>query len=416
MTTTSAARTETGSTITHLECTYCGQTYSAAELHNLCPACGKVLYDRYDLTRARERLKPEMLKDRKPNMWRYREVMPVLYQENIVTLGEGFTPLLETPRLAQAAVMSEGSLLVKDEGQNPTGSFKARGMAAAVSKAKELGVTAFGVPSAGNAGSALAAYAARAGLPATIIVPEDTPLINKLDTAVTGATVYLVQGLINDAGRIVKVNAAKKGWFDLSTLKEPYRAEGKKTLGYEVAEQLGWSLPDVIIYPTGGGTGLVGMWKAFAEMEEMGWIGSKRPRMVVVQAADCAPIVRAFKQGTEFAPLWENAHTSASGLRVPVAIGDYLIIRAVRESNGTCIAVTDAEMEEATKEMASKEGIYPAPEGAATYAGLKQLRSTGFVGPNEQVVLFNTGSGLKYPEVLANSFNFPVIPADTEEL
>ncbi len=416
MTTTTAARTETGSTITHLECTYCGKEYSAAELHNLCPACGKVLYARYDLAKAGERLKKEMLKEREATLWRYRELLPVLYQENIVSLGEGWTPLLDTPRLAQAAGMGSGNLLVKDEGQNPTGSFKARGMTAAVSKAKELGVTAFGVPSAGNAGGALAAYAARAGLPATIIMPDDAPLINKLETAVTGADVYLVKGLINDAGRIVKANAARKGWFDLSTLKEPYRAEGKKTLGYELAEQLNWTLPDAIIYPTGGGTGLVGMWKAFAEMEAMGWIGPKRPKMIVVQAAECAPIVRAFEQGSEFAPLWENAHTSASGLRVPVAIGDYLIIRAVRESGGTCITVSDSTMEEDTKEMARSEGIYAAPEGAATYSALKHLLATGFLKPSEQVVLFNTGTGIKYPEVLANSFNIPIIPADTDEL
>jgi threonine synthase len=415
MTTSTAARTETGSTITHLECTYCGQKYSAAELHNLCPACGKVLYARYNLAKAKERLKRETLRDRVSSLWRYREVLPVLYEENIVSLGEGWMPLLDAPRLAHALGIT-GQLLVKDEGQNPTGSFKARGMTAAVSKAKELGVKAFGVPSAGNAGSALAAYAARAGLPATIIVPEDTPLINKLDTAVTGATVYLVKGLINDAGRIVKANAATKGWFDLSTLKEPYRAEGKKTMGYEIAEQLNWQLPDAIIYPTGGGTGLVGMWKAFAEMEEMGWIGSKRPKMIVVQAADCAPIVRAYDQGQEFAQLWENAHTSASGLRVPVAIGDYLIIRAVKESGGTCIAVTDGEMEEATKELARNEGIYAAPEGAATVAALRHLLQSDFLKPNEQIVLFNTGTGIKYPEVLANSFNFPVIPADTDQL
>ena len=415
--TTTSARTETGSTLTHLECTYCGQQYSAAELHNLCTICGKVLYARYDLAAARQKLRPAMLKDREATLWRYREVLRVLYQENIACLGEGWTPLLDMPRLAQAAGMQgSGNLLVKDEGQNPTGSFKARGMAVAVSKAKELGAKAFGVPSAGNAGSALAAYAARAGLPATIIMPEDAPLINKLDTAVTGAQVYLVKGLINDAGRIIKANAARKGWFDLSTLKEPYRAEGKKTLGYELAEQLNWNLPDAIIYPTGGGTGLVGMWKAFAEMEEMGWIGSKRPKMIVVQAAECAPIVRAFEQGEEFAPLWENAQTSASGLRVPIAVGDYLIIRAVRESGGTCLAVTDGQMEEATKEIARSEGLYAAPEGAATYVALKHLLASGFLQPNEQVALFNTGTGLKYPEVLANAFEFPVIPADTNEL
>ncbi len=412
-----AARTDTGTTITHLECTNCGLKHDHTVLQNLCTNCGKVLYARYDLARAKQRLTKEMLKERESSLWRYREVLPVLYKENITSLGEGWTPLLDMPRLARAAGMSgSGTLLVKDEGQNPTGSFKARGMTTAVSKAKELGAKALAAPSAGNAGSALAAYAARAGLPATVIMPEDAPLINKLDTAVTGAQVYLVKGLINDAGRIVKANSVRKNWFDLSTLKEPYRQEGKKTMGYEVAEQLNWTLPDAIIYPAGGGTGLVGMWKAFAEMEEMGWIGSKRPKMIMVQAAGCAPVVRAYQQGTESATLWENAHTNASGLRVPIAVGDYLMIRAVRESNGTALAITDEQMEEDTQEIARNEGLYVAPEGAATYSALKILLAQGFLKPNEQIVLFNTGSGLKYPEVLEHSFNFPIIPADTNEL
>lgn len=402
----------TGSTVSHLECTYCGQTYSAAELHNLCPACGKVLYHRYDLAAARERLKPEMLKGREASMWRYREVMPVLSTENIITLGEGWTPLLEANRLGRKLGLSR--LLIKDESQNPTGSFKARGLSAAVSKAKELGAKAFSIPSAGNAGGALAAYAARAGLPAAVMMPVDAPYINKLETYLTGAQTWLVEGLINDAGRILKANAERKGWFDLSTLKEPYRVEGKKTLGYELAEQLGWELPDVVIYPTGGGTGLVGMWKAFAEMEEMGWIGSKRPRMIVAQATGCAPIVRAFEEGAEFARPWENAQTGSSGIRVPVAVADYLMLQAVRQSGGTCLAVTDEAMQEATLEIASNEGIYPAPEGAATLAVLRRMLEQNLVSPEERVVLFNTGAGQKYPEFM--KFDLPIIPADTTEL
>ncbi len=403
---------DTGSTLSHLECTWCGQTYDADQLYNTCPACGKVLYARYNLAEAARTLTKEALVGREPTMWRYREILPVKNQANIVSLGEGFTPLLSTPRLAQRVGLKQ--LWVKDEGQNPTGSFKARGMAAAVSRAKELGVTAFGAPSAGNAGGALAAYAARAGLPAAIFMPDDAPLINKLESAAAGAQVYLVRGLINDAGRIVRENAVKFGWFDLSTLKEPYRAEGKKTLGLELAEQLGWRLPDVLIYPAGGGTGLVGMWKAFAEMEEMGWIGSKRPKMVVVQAEGCAPIVRAYDEGTEFARPWEDAQTDSSGLRVPVAIGDYLMLRAVRESGGTAVVASDADSIAAEIEMTTSEGIFAAPEGAATYVALKKLLANGFIQPDDEVVLFNTGSGLKYPEML--HFDFPVLPKDQGEL
>jgi threonine synthase len=405
-------KTATGSVMTHLECTYCHKTFDAGQLHNLCPACGKVLYHRYDLDAAREKLKKEMLPGRVASMWRYREVMPVLWHENIVTLGEGWTPLLDAPRLG--AKLGLKNLFIKDEGQNPTGSFKARGLGMAVSKAKELGAKALSIPSAGNAGGAMAAYAARAGLEAAVMMPVDAPQINKLETAVTGAQTWLVQGLINDAGRILKANAERHGWFDLSTLKEPYRVEGKKTLGYELGEQFDWELPDVIIYPTGGGTGLVGMWKAFDEMETMGWIGSKRPRMVVAQATGCAPIVRAFEEGAEFARPWENARTGSAGIRVPVAIGDYLMLRAVRASNGTAIAVTDEEMAEATRQIASLEGLYPAPEGAATLAVLWHMQEKGLVSPEEKIVLFNTGAGQKYPEFM--SFDIPVIPADIQEL
>ncbi len=405
-------KTLTGSTVTHVACTYCGKQQSADELHSLCPACGKVLYYQYDLAAAREKLTRESLVGRESTMWRYREVMPVLWQENIISLGEGWTPLLDVPRLGKGLGMN--NLLVKDESQNPTGSFKARGLCAAVSKARELGATAFSIPSAGNAGGALAAYAARAGLPAAIMMPEDAPQINKIEVGISGARAWLVRGLINDAGRILKANAARNGWCDLSTLKEPYRVEGKKTLGYELAEQLGWTLPDVVIYPTGGGTGLVGMWKAFAEMEALGWIGAKRPRMIVAQATGCAPIVRAFDEGSEFAKPWEGAKTGSSGIRVPVAVADYLILRAVRESGGTCVAVTDEAMVTATKEMASQEGIYPAPEGAATLAVLRHLLKENLVSPEERVVLFNTGAGQKYPEFM--QVELPVVAADTTTL
>ncbi len=402
----------TGSTVTDLECTYCHRHYSADELHNVCPACGKVLYHRYDLTSAALRLERARLVGREASMWRYREVLPVRLLKNIVTLGEGWTPLLPAPRLGQRLGLS--NLFIKDESQNPTGSFKARGLGMAVSKTKELGATALSIPSAGNAGGALAAYAARAGMQAAVMMPQDAPEINKLETAVTGAQTWLVQGLINDAGRILKASAARHGWFDLSTLKEPYRVEGKKTLGYEIAEQLGWELPDLIIYPTGGGTGLVGMWKAFAEMETMGWIGPRRPRMIVAQATGCAPIVRAFEEGSQFARPWENAQTNSSGIRVPVAIGDYLILEAVRESGGTCLAVSDAEMATAIEEIARTEGIFAAPEGAATLAVLRHMLKAGLVSPEERVVLFNTGAGQKYPDFL--HYDLPVVKSDISEV
>lgn len=406
--------TPTGSALSHLECTFTGETFPADKLINVSPA-GKVLYPRYDLTAAKRLLTKAKLKDRPRNLWRYREVLPVLWQENIVSLGEGFTPLLDMPRLAERTGIDR--LLVKDEGLNPTGSFKARGMTAAVSKAKELGATALAVPSAGNAGGALAAYAARAGLPACVIMPHDAPLLNKLETVVAGGELYLINGLINDAGRVVKHSAGERGWFILNTLQEPYRVEGKKTMGYEVAEQLGWTLPDAIIYPAGGGTGLVGMWKAFDEMEQLGWVDGKRPRMIVVQAAGCAPIVRAFEEGADQARLFENAHTGASGLRVPVAIADYLMLRAVRESGGACIAVTDDEMLNATKQIAAAEGLFVAPEGAATYVALQRLLSRGDIRRSETVVLFNTGTGLKYPEFFESlGHGIPVLPGDARSL
>ena len=382
--------------VTHLECAACGLRHEARRLHNLCAECGKPLLVRYDLKSATASLTKESLKGRGPDLWRYREVLPVESDENVVTLGEGYTPLVHASRLGAQLRLSE--LYIKDEGQNPTQSFKARGMAAAVSMAKELGAQKLAVPSAGNAAGALAAYAARAGLEAHIFMPRDTPRANVIECEQTGAQVTLMDGLITDCGAEVARRKDAEGWFDVSTLKEPYRIEGKKTMGYELAEQFDWELPDVIIYPTGGGTGLIGMWKAFDEMEQMGWIGSKRPRMVTVQASGCAPIVRAFEEGKRFAEEFPNAQTTASGLRVPRAIGDFLILDALRASGGTALAVTDEELIDGTKEIGAAEGIFCAPEGAACLPALKKLQSAGAVKAGERVVLFNTGSGVKYVE------------------
>jgi len=382
--------------VTHLECALCGLRHEAHRLLNLCRECGKPLLVRYDLDKAKQSLTKESLGGRRSDMWRYREVLPVVDDANIVSFGEGWTPLLPAPRLGSSIGLSE--LYIKDEGQNPTQSFKARGMTAAVSMAKELGARKLAVPSAGNAAGALAAYAARAGLECFIFMPRDTPRANVVECEQTGASVTLMDGLITDCGAEVGRRKEAEGWFDVSTLKEPYRVEGKKTLGYEVAEQLNWELPDVIIYPTGGGTGLIGMWKAFDEMEQMGWIGSKRPRMVTVQAAGCAPIVRAFEKGERFADEFPNAATTASGLRVPKAIGDFLILDALRNSGGTAVSVTDEELIAATGEIGAAEGIFCAPEGAACLPALKKLMADGQVKPSDRVVLFNTGSGVKYME------------------
>ena len=382
--------------VTHLECGLCGLKHEARRLHNLCTACGKPLLVRYDLERAKVTLTKESLASRRPDLWRYREVLPVEDDKNIISLGEGWTPLLHAPRLGKRVGIHE--LYIKDESQNPTQSFKARGMATAVSMAKELGAAKLAVPSAGNAAGALAAYAARAGLKSYIFMPRDTPRANVVECEQTGARVTLMDGLITDCGAEVGRRKEKEGWFDVSTLKEPYRVEGKKTLGYEVAEQLNWELPDVIIYPTGGGTGLIGMWKAFDEMERMGWIGSRRPRMVTVQAEGCAPIVRAFEEGNRFADEFPNAATTASGLRVPKAIGDFLILDALRASGGTAVSVTDEELIAATREIGATEGIFCAPEGAACLPALRKLMETGEVRQGERVVLFNTGSGVKYME------------------
>jgi len=379
--------------LTHLECTLCATRYPADRLWRLSPCCDRPLYARYDLDRIGTRFRPEILAGREATLWRYAEVLPVQDPAQRLTLGEGFTPLLDAPRLA--AALGVRRVWVKDEGQNPTGSFKARGLAMAVARALELGIREVAIPSAGNAGSATAAYAAAAGIPAHVVVPRDTPHVIIEEIRELGADLELIDGLITDAGARVADGAKAHGWFDLSTLKEPYRVEGKKTMGYELFEQLG-RLPDAIVYPTGGGTGLVGMWKAFAEMERMGWIGSARPRMVSVQAAGCAPIVRAFEQGDEFAEPWANAHTFASGLRVPRAVGDFLMLRALRESGGGAVAVADADMAAAVRLLGSLTGVFAAPEGGAAVAAVAPMLRKGVIHADHEVVVFNTGSGLKY--------------------
>ena len=377
--------------VTHLECGMTGQRVAADTLHNLSPA-GKPLLVRYDLKGVAKALSRDDLSHRAADFWRYRELLPVRRTENIVSLGECLTPIIEARQIAK-----DGSLLIKDEGRLPTGSFKARGLAMAVSMAKELGVTRVAMPTNGNAGAALAAYGTKAGMTVTIFCPDDTPQVNVSEIALQGARVYLVNGLINDCGKLVGDGKAITGWFDVSTLKEPYRIEGKKTMGLELAEQLGWELPDVIFYPTGGGTGLIGMWKAFEEMEALGWISAKRPRMVAVQASGCAPIVKAWEDGAEHATVWENAHTIAAGIRVPAAIGDFLILRAIRESNGFAIAVDDEAITASLSEMARIEGLLLCPEGAATYAAWKQSLKEGRIAKGERALLFNCATGLKYP-------------------
>ena len=380
--------------LTNLECTYCGETFSADEPMRLCDKCGKVLYPRYDISTASKNFTRDLLRDRAPNMWRYFEMMPIREESNIVTLGEGFTPIFETKALG--AKIGSNALFLKDEGLNPTASFKARGLSAAVSKAKELGLKKLTMPSAGNAAGAMASYAARAGLEAFVFMPQDAPEANQKEVIVSGGNLNLIDGLISDAGIISRGKAAEMDLFDVSTLQEPYRVEGKKTMGYEIAEQSDWQLPDNIIYPTGGGTGIVGMWKAFQEMEDLGWISSKRPKMFAIQAENCAPIVRAFENGTEFAEPWENASTMAAGMRVPSAIGDYLILNAIRESGGCALTVSDAEMADMTNIIGSLEGFFVCPEGAATACGAQKLIQYGLIDTEETTLLLNTGSGLKY--------------------
>ena len=353
---------------------------------------------RYDLGRAKDTLAKSILSDRVPSLWRYRELLPLQSEANLVSLGEGYTPLLDAKKLS--AEIGVRQLWIKDEGQNPTGSFKDRGLSLAISRAKELGVTKAAIPSAGNAGGSFAAYAARAGIEAHVFMPRDTPIANQIEAAQYGARLTLVDGLINDCGRIIAERRATEGWFDVSTLKEPYRVEGKKTMGYEIAEQLGWRVPDVIIYPTGGGTGLIGMWKAFGELEELGRIGSARPRMVSVQASGCAPIVKAFEEGKPAAELWQNANTVASGLRVPQAVADFLILQIIRKSRGMAVSVSDEAMLTEIPRVGKSEGIFSCPEGAACVAALRRLLEDGWIKPTDEVVIFNTASGLKYLDLI----------------
>ncbi|WP_262273080.1 threonine synthase [Microvirga yunnanensis] len=378
--------------VTHLECSWTGEIYEADKPHNLSRA-GKPLLVRYDLEGVRAALSKDELSRRPNDLWRWRELLPVRRTADIVSLGETATPLVPLARSKTGG----GEVLVKDEGRLPTGSFKARGLVMAVSMAKAFGIGHLAMPSNGNAGAALAAYASRAGMRATVFCPEDTPEINLSEIALQGASVYRVNGLIDDCGKLVAQGHEATGWFDVSTLKEPYRIEGKKTMGLELAEQLGWELPDVIFYPTGGGTGLIGMWKAFDELEAIGFIGSKRPRMVAVQAEGCAPMVRAFEEGTETATRWENAHTLAWGIRVPQAVGDFLILRAVRDSGGFAMAVSDEAITDAVASVARDDGLLLSPEGGATVAAYRQALADGRLRGDERVVLFNCATGLKYP-------------------
>jgi len=393
--------------LTHLDCTRCQKTHPAGQILTLCE-CGGPLFARYDLDKAAKNMRPGHLALREPTLWRYDDVLPVDNPDYRVSLGEGFTPLLGARRLGSSIGIPR--LSIKDESGNPTGSFKARGLSLAVSMAKSLGATDVCLPSAGNAGSALAAYAARAGMRAHVFMPKDVAPMFILETEAYGAEVVTVDGLINDAGKLCAERAAAAGWYECATLKEPYRVEGKKTMGYEIAEQLGWKLPDAIIYPTGGGTGLIGMWKAFQEMEVMGFVGPGRPRMYSVQAEGCAPIVKAFSEGKDSAEPWPNAKTLAHGLRVPSAIGDFLILRALRESRGAAIAVSDDELIQGVKDAAANEGLFMAPEGGACVAALRKLRASGHVSADESVVLFNTGTGYKYIDNMTPRWNAPAPP------
>jgi threonine synthase len=377
----------------HLECSACGLQHEWSCLQNFCRSCQKPLLAIVDLAAASRTLTRGSLATREKSLWRYREVLPLPGDVDAVSLGEGGTPLVRAQMFAD-----DIDVWIKDESLNPTQSFKARGMSVAVSMAKYLGATKLAAPSAGNAGGALAAYAARAGLEAHIFMPRDTPRANIIECRELGAKVTLINGLITDCGAEIARRKEKEGWFDMSTLKEPYRVEGKKTLGYELAEQCNWQLPDAILYPTGGGTGLIGMWKAFDEMETLGWIGKKRPRMFAVQAAGCAPIVRAFEAGEKTAAEFPDAHTIASGLRVPKAIGDFLMLNILYQSKGGAVAVDDEEMIRAARQIGSKEGLFVCPEGGACFAALKSLRSAGKITPSKRVVIFNTGAGIKYLE------------------
>ena len=380
--------------LSHLECSYCGKKYPADKVWNLCKDCRKPLLARYDLSSAKENLNKNNLKHSEPNLWRYEEMLPVIDSKFKLSLGEGFTSLLKAENLGKELKFE--NLFIKDEGQNPTTSFKARGLSVAVSKAYELGVKEVSIPSAGNAAGAMSAYAALAGIKAYVFMPKDVPQPFIIECKALGAEVTLIDGLITDCGKFAAEGVKKYNRFDISTLKEPYRIEGKKTMGYELAEQFNWKLPDVIIYPTGGGTGLIGMWKAFDEMEKLGWITGKKPKMVTVQAEGCAPIVKAFHEDKEFAEPWKDAHTTAAGLRVPAAVGDFLMLRTLRKSNGNAVSVSDKELMDGANTIGRTQGIFASPEGGATLAAFNKLRNEGWIGDNEKVVLFNTGSGHKY--------------------
>lgn len=385
----------TFSYLSHLQCSGCGREYSHREIHTFCLDCQSPLLSMYDMKLVRQKMDRDEISGRQKGMWRWHELLPVITPENVVFLGEGDTALLKIPNVGKELGLA--NLFVKDESTNPTGSFKARGLASAVSKAKELGIKKVIIPTAGNAGGAMAAYAARANIQATIYMPKDTPRANIEESRMAGAEVVLVDGLISDAAGMAGERARAEGWFDLSTFKEPYRVEGKKVMGYELAEILGWKLPDVIVYPTGGGTGLVGMWKAFAELEELGWLErTKRPRMVAVQANGCAPVVKAFESGADFCDFWTNAHTIASGIRVPKSFADSLILNDIRQSDGIAVSVSDESILESQHQLGRLEGIFAAPEGAATLAALAALIQRKWIDPDERIVLFNTGSGLKY--------------------
>ena len=395
------------SALTHLECSQCKKQFQAGKVHNLCD-CGGPLLVRYDMELTRRAWNRDRVADGPNSMWRYAPVLPPQRPESIVSLGEGMTPLVRTRRLGER--IGADHLWVKDEGLNPTGSFKARGLSCAVSMAVELGIRKLAIPSAGNAASAMAAYAAAAGLEAHIFMPRDVPQANYIECQAFGAKVTLVDGLISDCARIVNEGRATEGWFDVSTLKEPYRIEGKKTMGYELAEQMRWTLPDAIFYPTGGGVGLIGMWKAFDEMEALGWIGKARPKMIAVQAEGCQPVVRAHEHGALRSQFWEHAETVASGLRVPKPLGDFLILEAVRASGGTAVAVGDADLIDAGIQLARDEGLFIAPEGAACVVALEKLLVGGFLKRHERIVIYNTGAGVKYLEAygLRSSLGLPV--------
>jgi len=391
--------------LTHLECTVCRKHFPINQPQTYCAACNAPLFARYDLELARKTLDRDRFRNRPPGMWRWQEMLPVLEEEHIITLGEGDTPLLRADRIASLTGMQQ--VYIKDESLNPTGSFKARGLSAAISKAKELNIAKVIIPTAGNAGGALAAYAARAGMKAIIYMPKDTPAANIIESRIAGAEVHLVEGLISDAARLAAERGQREGCFDMSTFKEPYRCEGKKVMGYELAEAFDWKLPDAIIYPTGGGTGLVGMWKAFQEMISLGWLEDTRlPRMIVVQAAGCAPVVKAFHAGSPVCEFWVGAETIASGLRVPKSFADRLILQILRDSNGTALAVSDEEIMNAQKLLAVNEGIFAAPEGAATLSALIKLVQSKTLDSQERVVLFNTGAGLKYLETGNRTLTF----------